>query len=173
MRRYISAYFEDEENLLRATKDLRAKQVSIQDVLTPFPIHGLDPILGFKRSRIPTVGFISGAIGAIVAFGFQAWVFIVDYPIIIGGKPQFAIPSFIPITFELTVLFAAFGMVFAFLIRSKLGPGANNPIHDERITDDRFVIIVDLDEAGSQDEMVKEILAKEEAQDVKVKEIDS
>ena len=173
MRRYISAYFEDEENLLRATKDLRAKQVSIQDVLTPFPIHGLDPILGFKRSRIPTVGFISGAIGAIVAFGFQAWVFIVDYPIIIGGKPQFAIPSFIPITFELTVLFAAFGMVFAFLIRSKLGPGANNPIHDERITDDRFVIIVDLNEAGSQDEMVKEILAKEEAQDVKVKEIDS
>lgn len=172
MRRYISAYFEDEENLLRAAKDLKEKQVSIQDVLTPFPIHGLDPILGFKRSRIPTVGFISGAIGCIIAFGFQAWAFIVDYPLFIGGKPHFAIPSFIPITFELTVLFAAFGMVFAFLIQSKLGPGANNPIHDERITDDRFMIIVDLDEEGNQYELVKEILLKEEAQDIKVKEID-
>ncbi|WP_421918092.1 DUF3341 domain-containing protein [Marinifilum sp.] len=172
MRRYISAYFEDEENLLRATKDLKEKQMSIQDVLTPFPIHGLDPILGYKRSRIPIVGFIGGAIGCILAFGFQAWVFIVDYPLFIGGKPHLAIPSFIPITFELTVLFAAFGMVFAFLIRSKLGPGANNPIHDERITDNRFMIIVDLDEAGKQDEQVKEILLKEEAQEIKVKEID-
>jgi Protein of unknown function (DUF3341). len=172
MRRYISAYFEDEENLLRAAKDLKEKQVSIQDVLTPFPIHGLDSILGFKRSNIPTVGFISGAIGCILAFGFQAWAFIVDYPLFIGGKPHFAIPSFIPITFELTVLFASFGMVFAFLIRSKLGPGANNPIHDERITDDRFMIIIDLDEDGNQDEMVKEILAKEEAREIKVKEIE-
>ena len=120
MRRYISAYFEDEENLLRATKDLREKKISIQDVLTPFPVHGLDHVLGYKRSNIPTVGFISGAIGAAVGFGFQAWAFIVDYPLFIGGKPHFAIPSFIPITFELTVLFAAFGMVFAFLIKSKL-----------------------------------------------------
>jgi hypothetical protein len=173
MRRYISAYFEDEENLLRATKDLRDKKVSIQDVLTPFPVHGLDHALGYKRSNIPTVGFIAGAIGAMVAFGFQAWAFIVDYPLFIGGKPHFAIPSFIPITFELTVLFAAFGMVFAFLIKSKLGPGANNVIHDERITDDRFVMIIDLENSGSQDELVKTILQNEDAQEITLKEVDS
>lgn len=173
MRRYISAYFEDEENLLRATKDLRDKKVSIQDVLTPFPVHGLDHALGYKRSNIPTVGFISGAIGAMIAFGFQAWAFIVDYPLFIGGKPHFAIPSFIPITFELTVLFAAFGMVFAFLIKSKLGPGANNVIHDERITDDRFVMIIDLENSGTQDELVKTILQNEDAQEITLKEIDS
>jgi hypothetical protein len=173
MRRYISAYFEDEENLLRATKDLREKKVSIQDVLTPFPVHGLDHALGYKRSNIPTVGFISGAIGAMVAFGFQAWAFIVDYPLFIGGKPHFAIPSFIPITFELTVLFAAFGMVFAFLIKSKLGPGAKNVIHDERITDDRFVMIIDLENSGDQDELVKTILQNEDAQEIKLKEVDS
>ncbi len=173
MRRYISAYFEDEENLLRAAKDLREKNISIQDVLTPFPVHGLDHVLGYKRSNLPTVAFICGAIGLAVAFGFQTWAFVVDYPLFIGGKPHFAIPSFIPITFEVTVLFAAFGMASAFFIVSKLGPGANNVIHDERITDDHFVIIVDLDEQGNQDENVKSILLNEEAQNIQIKEIES
>ena len=158
MKRYISAYFEDEENLLRATKELRAQDLSIQDVLTPFPVHGLDTALGYKRSNLPTVAFICGGIGLAVDFGFQTWAFTVDYPLFIGGKTHFAIPSFIPITFELTVLFASFGMAIAFFIRSKLGPGARTVIHDERSTDDRFVIIVDLDEAGSQDDVVKGIL---------------
>ncbi len=172
MRRYISAYFEDEENLLRATKDLRNNDLSIQDVLTPFPVHGLDTALGYKRSNLPTVAFICGAIGLVVAFGFQTWVFTVDYPLFIGGKPHFSIPSFIPITFEITVLFAAFGMAIAFFIRSKLGPGANNVIHDERSTDDRFVIIVDLDEAGSQEASIKSILEKEDAKNIQIKEIE-
>ncbi|WP_372752638.1 DUF3341 domain-containing protein [Labilibaculum sp.] len=172
MRRYISAYFEDEENLLRATKDLRARDVSIQDVLTPFPVHGLDHALGYKRSNLPTVAFICGAIGLAVAFGFQTWAFTVDYPLFIGGKPHFSIPAFIPITFELTVLFAAFGMATAFFIRSKLGPGANNVIHDERSTDDRFVIIIDLDEAGNQDQIIKDILNREEGQNIQIKEIE-
>lgn len=170
MRKYISAYFEDEENLLRATKDLRENDLSIQDVLTPFPVHGLDHVLGYKRSNLPTVAFICGAIGLALAFGFQTWAFTVDYPLFIGGKPHFAIPSFIPITFEITVLFAAFGMATAFFIRSKLGPGANNVIHDERSTNDRFVIIIDLDEAGSQEAAIKSILEKEDAKNIQVKE---
>ncbi|MBI9056328.1 MAG: DUF3341 domain-containing protein [Labilibaculum sp.] len=172
MRRYISAYFEDEQNLLRATKDLRDQELSIQDVLTPFPVHGLDHALGYKRSNLPTVAFVCGAIGLVLAFGFQTWAFTVDYPLFIGGKPHFAIPSFIPITFELTVLFAAFGMATAFFISSKLGPGANNVIHDERITDDRFVIIVDLDEDGNHEATIKSILEKEDAKNIQVKEIE-
>ncbi|MFA8434504.1 MAG: DUF3341 domain-containing protein [Marinifilaceae bacterium] len=170
--KYISAYFEDEENLLAATRELREKDYPIQDVLTPFPVHGLDHLLGYKRTAIPTVGFISGAIGAILAFGFQAWVFTVDYPLFIGGKPHFAIPSFIPITFELTVLFAAFGMLFAFLIRSKLGPGSKKVIHDERITDDRFVIIIDMDDDEERLSEAREILLRQDARNVLLKEVD-
>lgn len=172
MRRYISAYFEDEQNLLRATKDLRDNKLSIQDVLTPFPVHGLDHALGYKRSNLPTVAFICGAVGLAIAFGFQTWAFTVDYPLFIGGKPHFAIPSFIPITFELTVLFAAFGMGIAFFIRSKLGPGANPIIHDERSTNDRFVIIIDLDEEGKQEAAIKGILEKEDAKNIQVKEVE-
>jgi hypothetical protein len=94
------------------------------------------------------VGFIFGALGAILAFGFQAWVFTVSYPLIIGGKPFFSVPTFIPITFEVTVLFAGLSMVAALLIKSKLKPEISfNPV-DERITDDRFVILVE-----AQDDM--------------------
>ena len=78
-----------------------------------------------------------------LAFGFQAWVFTVSYPLIIGGKPFFSVPTFIPITFEVTVLFAGLAMVAALLIRSHLKPEITFTPVDERITDDRFVILVD------------------------------
>ncbi len=142
-RNYISIFFDDEVPLLQAVRKLRESNEIIADVLSPFPVHGLDEALSIKRSRIPVVGFIFGAIGAILAFGFQAWVFTVSYPLIIGGKPFFAAPAFIPITFEVTVLFAGLSMVAALLIRSKLKPDIRFVAIDKRITDDRFVILVE------------------------------
>src|SRR5664280_239999 len=142
-RSYISIYFDDEVPLLEAIRILRDKKETIADVLSPFPVHGLDEALSIKRSRIPVGGFIFGALGAILAFGFQAWVFTVSYPLIIGGKPFFSVPTFIPITFEMTVLFAGLSMVAALLIKSKLKPDIRFQPVDERITDDRFVILVD------------------------------
>lgn len=171
-QKYLTAQFYDEENLIEAIKELRAHKISIRDVMTPFPVHGLDKLLGYRRTAIPTVGFICGALGAIIAFAFQVWVFVVDYPLIIGGKPFLSIPSFIPITFELTVLCAAIGMVLAFLLRSHLGPGAKNLIHDERVTDDCFIVLVEL---GVEDDtmlinQVKELLIQQNANNIKVKE---
>jgi len=134
--------FEHPEDLVDAVKEIREKELPIEDIFTPFPIHGLDELAGLKKSAIPTVGFIAGIIGAVSAFGFMTWVFTVDYPLVIGGKPFFSVPSFIPITFEVTVLFAAFAMVFGFLIKSNLGPGAKNRIYDEKITDNHFVVLL-------------------------------
>ena len=148
---YISAYYSDEEDLIQGIKQLKQQNVKILDVLTPFPVHGLDKLLGFRRSWIPRVGFIGGAIGAACGFVFQTWVFTSAYPLNIGGKPYFAVPSFIPVTFECTVLFAAFAMVFAFLFKSKLGLGARNKIYDLRITDDRFVIVADIDDLNQEE----------------------
>jgi len=139
---YIKVVYNDEEDILSMVKNLKNQDIEIQDVLSPFPIHGLDKALGLKDSKIPTVGFICGGIGTIIAFGFQAWVFTVDYPLFIGGKPHLSIPAFIPVTFEITILLAAIGMVLAFLLRSKLGPGADNFIHDERTTDNKFLLII-------------------------------
>jgi len=140
--RYIKAYFQDDDDLVNGLKSLKKDGIEILDVLTPFPVHGLDKLLGYRRSWIARVGFIGGAIGALSGFAFQSWVFTKDYPLNIGGKPMLSVPSFVPITFEMAVLFAAFAMVFAFLFRSKIGPGADPIIHDEKITDDRFVVLV-------------------------------
>jgi hypothetical protein len=136
--------FDDEVPLLEAVRILRANKEIITDVLSPFPVHGLDEALSIKRSGIPVGGFIFGALGAILAFGFQAWVFTVSYPLIIGGKPFFSVPTFIPITFEVTVLFAGLSMVVAMFIRSKLKPNIRFEPVDEEITDDKFVILVNI-----------------------------
>lgn len=142
-RNYISIFFSDEEPLILAVKKLLAGNEIILDVRTPFPVHGLEKLLSIKRSRIPVGGFIFGALGAVLAFSFMAWVSTVSYPLISGGKPFFAVPSFIPITFECTVLFAGISMVAALLIRSNLSPDIRFVPLSESITDDMFVILID------------------------------
>jgi len=155
----ITVSFDDEVPLLQAVRILRDSKEIITDVLSPFPVHGLDEALSLKRSRIPVGGFIFGALGAILAFGFQAWVFTVSYPLIIGGKPFFSVPTFIPITFEVTVLFAGLSMVAALLIRSKLKPDIRFEPVDERITDDRFVILINAEDEEKTLTRVKSLLS--------------
>ena len=151
----VTGYYEDPDVMVNAVKNMMASDIKIMDILTPFPIHGLDELIRLKKSRLPTIGFIFGLIGAAVAFGFQTWVFTVDYPLVIGGKPYFSVPSFIPVTFEMTILFAAFAMVFAFLIRSKLGFGSKNRIYDKKITDDHFVILTETGSEGTMEDIEK------------------
>jgi hypothetical protein len=145
-KKYISVVFDDEVPLLEAVYKIQENDQHILDVLSPFPVHGLDKALKMKRTKIPLVGLICGAIGGLFGFLAQAWIFAVDYPLVFGGKPYLSVPSFIPVTFELTVLFTAIGVVSALFIRSRFIPRKKfDPIHD-RITDDRFVILVDADE---------------------------
>lgn len=171
MDKYLTGYYTDEEDLLNAVKQLKEKGIQVNDVLSPFPVHGIDKLLGNKTSHIPTIGFIGGAIGGIGAFVFQSWIFTVDYPMVIGGKPYLSVPSFIPVTFECTLLFAALAMVTAFLVRSKLGLGAKNMIHDERITDDRFLVVISpaKTEMDGELEKIEKELIQTGALDVKVK----
>jgi hypothetical protein len=156
MTNYITAYYMDEEDLLKGIKQIKAKGLQIIDVLTPFPVHGLDKALEIPRSRLTRVAFIGGVVGATIGFGFQAWVFTSAYPLNFGGKPFFSAPSFIPVTFEMTVLFASFSMVIAFLAKYKLTPGAKPIIHDERCTDDRFLVVVKVDD-NNPDESINQI----------------
>ena len=132
--------YDDETELLSAVKQANADHLDIMDVYSPFPVHGLDPLLGLSESRLHIAGFVYGALGTLTAFLFMAWVFTRDWPIIFGGKPYFSAPAFIPITFELTVLFSAIGMVVTFYTVCGLGPGVTNPTLDDRITDDKFCI---------------------------------
>jgi len=142
----VYGLYNDEEDLLRAVKQANADHLEIMDVYTPFPIHGLDPLLGLSESRLHIAGFIYGALGTLTAFGGMSWIFTRDWPQIFGGKPHWPVPAFIPITFELTVLFASIGMVVTFYVINGLGPGVVNPTIDLRITDDKFCIAFDKSE---------------------------
>lgn len=132
--------YDDEVVLLSAVKKAKSDHMDIMDVFTPFPVHGLDEALELSESRLHQAGFVFGAIGTLTAFLFMTWVFTRDWPIIFGGKPYFSAPAFIPITFELTVLFASIGMVVTFYTICGLAPGITNPTLDDRITDDKFCL---------------------------------
>ena len=136
----VYGLYDDELQLIEAVRQARAAHLDIYDVYTPFPVHGLDPVLGLSESRLHIGGFVYGALGTLTAFGFMTWVFTRDWPIIFGGKPYFSAPAFIPITFELTVLFSAIGMVLSFYLICGLGPGAAEVNIDDRITDDKFCL---------------------------------
>lgn len=139
----VYGLYNDETELFKAIKEAKAQHLDIMDVYTPFPVHGLDPILGLSESRLHIAGFVYGALGTLTAFLGMTWVFTKDWPVIFGGKPYWSVPAFIPITFELTVLFASIGMVVSFYIVSGLGPGVVNDYLDPRITDDKFCIAFD------------------------------
>lgn len=147
----IFGLYDDEEDLLRAIKAAKRDHLDIYDVFTPFPVHGLDPILGLEESRLHQAGFIYGALGTLTAFLGMTWIFTKDWPSIFGGKPYWSVPAFIPITFELTVLFAAIGMTVTFYIINGLGPGVVNTYLDDRITDDKFCIAFDKSSVSVED----------------------
>jgi len=164
--------YDDEQVMLSAIKQAREEHLQIWDVFCPFPVHGLDGALGLKESRLHIAGFVYGAIGALLGFLFMTWVFTRDWPIIFGGKPYFSAPAFIPITFEVTVLFAAVGMVISFYTVCGMGPGVSNKTLDDRITDDKFCVAFDASEISEaeQDEL-RNFLTSTGASEVNVKEI--
>jgi hypothetical protein len=149
----VHAMFDDDHKLMDAAKNLVAKGVRIKDVYSPFPLHGLDPIIGIKRTRLGIVAFMFGMGGLSLALLGMWYFMIYDWPMNIGGKPSFSLienlPAFIPVTFEFTVFCAAHGMAITYLIRNGTLPGmpAVNP--DPRTTDDKFVMeITDADNPG-------------------------
>lgn len=171
-KRVLYGLYNDEEVLMEAIKHIRKNDGEIMDVYTPFPVHGLDPVLGLKESRLHIAGFIYGATGTAIAFGFMSWVFTRDWPIIFGGKPYFSVPAFIPITFEFTVLLAAVGMVITFYLVCGLGFGVENPYLDPRITDDKFCIAFDVtNQSKSEVERLQGLLDHTQAEEIHSKNI--
>ena len=92
--------YDDETDLIAAVQQAKDKHLDIFDVFSPFPVHGLDPVLGLEESRLHSAGFIYGALGTLTAFLGMTWIFTKDWPIVFGGKPYWSVPAFIPITFE-------------------------------------------------------------------------
>ena len=171
MDKYIVGLFDDDEILLKAVKEIRKTGVKIHDVLTPYPIHGLDGAMGLKDSRLHTVGFIAGAIGGLSMLAFIIWTNTVSFPINFGGKPYLSLPSYIPITFEVTVLSASVTMVVVFFARCGLSLVKEPRIFDTRTTDDKFAMI--FQEGDVESEKVKELLKQNGAVEINEKSFGS
>ena len=159
-RRLFIATFENEADLLAAAREIRARGFHIDDAYTPYPVHGLSEALGLRPSRLGRVCFACGAIGAAIALYFEFYLSASNWPLNVGGRPWNSLPAFIPIAFELTVLFAGVGTLIAFLLRYRLLPGRRpNPI-DGHVTDNHFVIVIVETDAGFEPAELEEICAQ-------------
>jgi hypothetical protein len=153
-KQIIHGVFGDEVPMMEACKKLRASGIRIKEVYTPMPVHGIDAVIGVPRTRLAICAFLYGITGTGLATLMMWYMMVSDWPNDIGGKPTwayyFAIPAFIPITFEATVFCAAHGMALTYLLRCMLVPGAKAKNPDPRTTDDKFLILLDLKEEQAQ-----------------------
>jgi hypothetical protein len=142
----ILAEFATPADLYHACERVRDAGFTRWDAHTPFPVHGLDRAMGLRRSPLPWIVLVMGLTGAGLGFLLQWWVHTTAYPLVISGKPLNAWPAFIPITFEVGVLFAALGAVFGMLGLNRL-PMHYHPLFRskvfERVTDDAFFISIE------------------------------
>jgi Protein of unknown function (DUF3341) len=168
-KKFVVGSFDDEKVLFPAIKNVRRAGYKIHDVYTPFPIHGLDHAMGLRETSLHTAGFIFGITGTSIAVGGMGWIFTSDWPLNIGGKPNFALPAFIPITFELTVLLSAVGMVYTFCWLCKMMPGVKKHHFSLRATDDLMVMVIECTEKTNEVE-VQSFLANNGALDINVQE---
>ena len=172
-KKLIHGLYDDDDVMLSGVKHLKENQVNIKEVFTPFPVHGLDKALGLKPTRMAITSFMYGLTGLAFALTMLYYIMIVDWPMDIGGKPNFTLrknlPAFIPICFALTVLFAAHLTVITLFIRNKTYPfkKADNPYPST--TDDKFLIEVEATDKESK--KIATMLKKTGAIDVKEKSI--
>ena len=143
-KHFIVGIFDDEDVLLKGIGNVRGNGVKIHEVYSPYPVHGIDTALSIKRTKLPIAAFLFGLTGTSLALLMQIWMLGYDWPMIIGGKNFASLPPFIPVTFELTVLLSALGMVGTFFIASDMKPYKWPRQFDLRSTEDKHVMAIDL-----------------------------
>jgi hypothetical protein len=169
-RRVLIGIFDSEEAILQATDSARRRGLKIVDVFAPYAVHGLDKAMGLERSKLPWVCFALGLFGASFKVWFEYWTTASDWPINVGGKPWNSLPAFVPITFEVMVLFAGISTVLAFFGVSRLWPGRRPVLLDPRVTNDRFALVLEEDNAAFDLDEVEQFLKEHHAVRVEERE---
>jgi len=138
----LVATFPQVDSLLRAVRKARRELFRVYDVFAPFPIHGLDEAMGIRRTKLPYVTLLAGLTGLATALTLQFYTNVLDWPLNVGGKPDNTTLAFIPISFELSVLFGGLATVAAFFLRAKLYPGKKVWLVNPGITDDVIALVL-------------------------------
>jgi len=168
--KFLVGIYDDDDVVLKAVKEVKDAGVRIHEVYTPFPIHGLDIALGHPRSRLGIAAFMFGLAGMLTGLLLTAYTESFDWPMIVGGKDSYSPIIYVPVIFELTVLFSALGMVGTFLVSNNLGPTVKPLMYDLRTTDNKFAMAIDLDKNDLVENDIERILKNSGAAEVNVKQ---
>ncbi len=167
----IYGIFDDADRILDAAYKFKDLGVKIQDCYTPHPVHNLDRAMGIKRTRLTVAAFMCGGLGTLTAIILQIFMNVNDWPMIIGGKPNDGFyPNMIPVMFELTILFTAFGMGILFFYRTKMVHGANEQIIDLRQTDDLYIMAIEVEGKNFNKDLVNKTLVEHGAIEIREQE---
>ena len=165
----VIAEFENPSDLVAAARRVYSLGYRRINGYSPYPIEELSEAIGFTRTSLPLIVFIGGVLGGLGGFFMQYWIEVIDYPLNVGGKPFNSWPAFIPITFEMTVLAAAFSAVLGMLVLNKL-PQPYHPVFNvpnfALATRDRFFLAVEANDAKFNHAEVVELLKSLDAIEV-------
>jgi len=159
----LGAEFSSATDLLHAAEKIHALGFRRWDVYSPFPIHGMDHAMGFKRSRVSLFSLLGGITGLSTAFALIYYTSAINYPLIVQGKPYFALEPSLPIFFELTILLTAFGTIIGLLLLT-LMPRLHHPVFNwdrfKRVTDDGFFLVLESADPRFQSEESRKLLGE-------------
>jgi hypothetical protein len=164
------ATFSDPDALLSAVGPVRDAGVAIQDVYSPYPIHGLDQAMGIHRTKLPWVTLLAGLFGLTLALTFQYYTAVFDWPLDVGGKPDNSTLAFVPICFELTVLIGGLATVAAFLLKARLFPGKREELAVYGVTNNLFALVLRAPEGSAEARRAREILSDAGADEIEERE---
>jgi mono/diheme cytochrome c family protein len=160
----ITALFDTPDEIVRAAHETTGAGYTRFDVNTPYPVHGMDKAMGLKQSRLGIFALLFGLLGAVSAVSFMTWVTLIDYPLVIGGKPFWSWPAFVPIAFEITVLLASVLSVVTMIVLYFKFPNNSHPLHDtpymKKVSSDKFGLCIQADDPAFDQEAVEEFLLK-------------
>ena len=172
VKKFVVGCFTEEAVLFDAVKKVRKAGYKLHDVYTPFHIHGLDKAMGLRDTSIHTAGFLYALFGTTTALSFMTWAFTVDWPLNVGGKPNFALPAWIPIIFVFTVLCSCVGMVITFCYLCQLAPFVRKHHFHLRATDDLFVMVIETTAKSNEGE-IRGFLGTAGASEINVQEAET
>ncbi len=162
----IAGIWEEEHLILKAARKMREAGFVKYEVISAYPVHGMEEACGIKRSWLPYVTFIAGCVGLLAGLGLTYWTSAVNWAVNVGGKPFFSLPAFIPIMFELTILFAALSSVVALFVACKM-PKMDPPIIDPDLSSHKFAVFVPFNDTGYDEAKLEKMFKELGATEVK------
>lgn len=158
----VAGLFSSPDEIIKAAEAVSDSQYKNYDIHTPYPVHGMDKAMKLPPSKLGFITLVFGLTGTAVALLFMYWAMSVSYPMVIGGKPFFAFPAFIPVTFEVTVLLATLATVIGMLTFFFKFPDNAHPLHDtgymRQVSKDKFGVWIGAQEDGSDTEQAAQFL---------------